>query len=487
MSNPFDQFDGKAGNPFDRFDKGSARAKKPSVAKDSAKGFGSGLLRSALGIVDSAIAATPMGAPLNALNVATGQSPVTGGFKASRIVAPHASQAADYRPETGVGKASQTAGAMSLNALMPGNMLARAANVILPTLGAEAGAAIARASGGDERAQEVARGVGGLVGSGGASVRARVSLPKTAPKVPDQSGTLPRLKAEKDAAYAKLDGSGFRFAPKDARALASEVAATLKAEGGAELYANAGRMVNRVQSVLSQPGGVSLTQLDKLRSQVGKVLNEGDDGRIGGLIRDKIDDFIDASNAPEIRAAREANTRFRKVETIQNAKESAALGAGASGSGGNINNATRQKLRPFIDPNSGQRIRNLTPEESNALRQVVVGTPAQNALRQVGKLSPEGNGLMGVMHGAGLVMSGGKTALLALAGAASKRIADQQTAQSVERLIQLMAQGGRQEAAQAQTQLQALAARNPDVASIYREIIPVLNAGSAIQPAPAAP
>jgi len=474
-----------------------APAPKVSKKRDAAKGFGSGALRSGLGIVDAAMAATPFGAVSNALNMATGQSPVTGGFRASRLIAPHASKAADYRPETGEGRAAQTAGAMSLNAFAPGNMLARAANVVLPTVGAEGAALMTRMAGGDERAQDVARGVGGLVGSGAASVRARVSLPKPTPR-PKAEGigeVRARLKGETQAAYAAVEQAGHRFSPRDSRALSRDVTGLVQSEGGAGIYPKAAAMSRRVQSVLSQKGGVSLTQLDKLRSQVGEVLGKGSDAeaRIGGLIRSKIDDFIDASGAPELRNARAANTRYRKVADIDDAMESAAVQAGSTYSGGNINNATRQKLRPYIDPKSSQRIRNLTPDEQNALRRVVVGTPGQNVLRQVGKLSPEGNGLMQTVHALMLAggfktggVSAGASAAMAVSGAISKRVADRQTAKNVDRLVQLIASGAK-EAPQARVQLESLAKRNPDVASIYREIIPILNAGTAMRPAPVGP
>jgi hypothetical protein len=471
-----------------------APAPKTSKGKDAAKGFGSGVLRSAMGVVDAGLAATPFGAVPNALNMATGQNPVTGRFRASSLIAPHASRMAEYKPETGGGKVAQTAGAMSLNAFAPGNALTRMANVLLPTAGAEIAAGVVRAGGGDERAQDVARGVGGLTGSGAASVRVRMPKPAPRAKAEPIGDVRARLKGETQAAYQAVDSAGHRFSPKDSRALSRDVTSLVQSEGGAGIYPKAAAMARRVQSVLGQKGGVSLTQLDKLRSQVGEVLGKGSDAeaRIGGLIREKIDGFIDASGAPELRAARAANTRYRKVADVEDAIESAALQAGSTYSGGNINNATRQKLRPYIDPKSSQRIRNLTPEEQNALRRVVVGTPGQNALRQVGKLSPEGNGLMQTVHALMLAggfktggVSAGASAAMAVSGAIAKRVADRQTAKNVDRLVQIIAAGGK-EAPQARVQFESLAKRNPDVASIYREVIPILNAGTAFQPAPAA-
>jgi hypothetical protein len=155
---------------------------KPNAAKDVAKSGVAGLVGSVLGLVDTAAAATPFGAPANALNLMAGQRPgVQNALSVSRLIAPRLSKAARYEPLTGAGQVARTAGAMAPNALAPGNAVQRAANVVLPTAGAEAAAGVTRAFGGDEKAQDVARVVGGLVGAGGASVRLGARRPPPSP------------------------------------------------------------------------------------------------------------------------------------------------------------------------------------------------------------------------------------------------------------------------------------------------------------------
>jgi hypothetical protein len=146
---------------------------KPSVSKDVGKGLASGLTQGVLGIADAVLHSTPIGMAQNALNAATGKP--FGAMSAIPAVveafAPHANQFARFQPQTGAGRVAKTAGNMLPNAAVPGNAIARVANVVLPTVGTEMGGAVANAFGAPPAVVAGARAVGGLAGAGAGSVR----------------------------------------------------------------------------------------------------------------------------------------------------------------------------------------------------------------------------------------------------------------------------------------------------------------------------
>jgi hypothetical protein len=84
----------------------------------------------------------------------------------------------------------------------------------------------------------------------------------------------------------------------------------------------------------------------------------------------------------------------------------------------------------------------MSRQERAAAERVVRGTKTQNALRQVGKLSPTGNGLMTAM-GIGGTMVNPVLGVPALVGVGAKALADRGTIKNVERLSQIIRSGGR--------------------------------------------
>lgn len=69
------------------------------------------------------------------------------------------------------------------------------------------------------------------------------------------------------------------------------------------------------------------------------------------------------------------------------------------------------------------------------MERVVKGGPVQNLARLLGKLSPQGNGLMLLLHGTGGIATGGATVPLAALGAGAKKLADQATPRNVDALL----------------------------------------------------
>jgi hypothetical protein len=63
-------------------------------------------------------------------------------------------------------------------------------------------------------------------------------------------------------------------------------------------------------------------------------------------------------------------------------------------------------------------------------------------MRLLGKLSPQGNGLMMMLHGVGGYASGGATLPMAVVGAGAKAVADSATPRNVEQALRVVRAGG---------------------------------------------
>jgi hypothetical protein len=197
----------------------------------------------------------------------------------------------------------------------------------------------------------------------------------------------------------------------------------------------------------TQPIHATLKGLDQTRKVVAAAGKSMDptEKMLAAKIIDRIDDLFDGLDQPgmtlsgdaaagsaALKEARASWAKARKAETISDAIEAAKLRAGTTGTGGNVENAIRQELRKIItDPKKG---RGFSKAEKQAIKHVAYGTGAQNVMRWLGRLSPEGNGLMLALHGLGGMASGGASIPLAIGGAVAKRAADRGTRLQAEAL-----------------------------------------------------
>jgi hypothetical protein len=146
------------------------------------------------------------------------------------------------------------------------------------------------------------------------------------------------------------------------------------------------------------------------------------------------------AGAQALTAARKNASIGFKLDDVNRALSKADLRAASTGSGGNVDNATRQELRRVL-----QQGKSWTPDEAAALDTAIRGTPTQNALRLAGKLSPGGNGLMAALE-IGATALNPMMAIPALGGFAAKSTADNMTKRNVEGLLQLIRAGGNRSA-----------------------------------------
>lgn len=334
----------------------------------------------------------------------------------------------------------------------------------------------------------------GAVGGAAASPR-KARAPKA--KAP----SVEQLRRDKTAAYQAVENAGVTYTPQAMKDLIRGVTDDARAASiNPQRHPRATSMLRQIQKLRRR--SPTLTQLDQLRQVIRRdVANATDPAEafFGRRMIDGLDEFIDAAGAAQVKAgdperaastirqARDLNTRVRKIEAVEDAVESARLRAGSTGSGGNIDNATRQNLRRVLE-----NTRNLTDEERAALESIVVGTRGQNLLRQVGKLSPQGNGLMTALSIGGAAAN----PLLAIptaTGAASKVAADAITQTKVKQLVDLIALGGsRADLVKAERDLAGIAASDPAAAALRKLIAEKLArmaavSGSAPQPAPQQP
>jgi len=301
-------------------------------------------------------------------------------------------------------------------------------------------------------------GVGGnLAGealTAGASKAFGMFNPKPKIMTPEQ------MKAAGEAAYKSADDAGVIFKPESVGRLRDQVYDDF-AEFGfhPKNHPGAGVAYDELAR-LAEGGNVSLKGLDTARkvTQGGFKADNPANNALIGKAAERIDDFAMGAGADDVlsgnpqvaaKALKEARTywqRFRKSEKVNELLERAAVNAGSTGSGGNVENATRQQLKRLLTDK--KLTRGMTPDELSAVKKAVLGTPTQNALRLAGKLSPQGNGLMLYLMGAGSVAAPHVTIPAMAAGYGAKKTAEALTRKSAADLQKLIAVGGSKSALQ---------------------------------------
>lgn len=295
--------------------------------------------------------------------------------------------------------------------------------------------------------------MGGALGAGGFAAvsgagKALAPLLKAKPKPQGDLPSLDDLKALTKRLYNEADQQGASYSPEQLSALYQGVSDEISTTGLGRITPRTHPTTNAMLRQMKGQGDApaSLTELDRLRRLSGSAnVTNPDDQRLSGFIRQNIDEFTDntppssGGNAASIlKQARAANTRLRKSEQIDEALVKAGRRADSTGSGGNWQNASRQNIRRILD--SKKLRRGFTPEEIAQMEKVVRGTPGQNLLRTIGKLSPEGNGLMTMLGIGGAAINPAMGAASG-GGFIAKRASDRAATQSIDDLIRLVRTG----------------------------------------------
>jgi flagellar hook-basal body complex protein FliE len=229
------------------------------------------------------------------------------------------------------------------------------------------------------------------------------------------------------------------------------------------LHPRASRTLKRMQDRVGRD--MSLQELENIRRFTRRdVIDSGAAGGIpgandaekmlGSVIMDEIDGFIGAGKdvakgdglaaADAITNARRLNTVYRKSQKLEDAVEKASNRAATTGSGGNFENALRQEIKKVYEH---QKLASgFNKAEKEAMKKVIDGGPTQNLLRNIGKLSPQGNGLMSMLGMFGLAGSYTNPLLAVppVAGFVAKRMAEKGIKNKFDDLDALVRSGANQ-------------------------------------------
>jgi len=215
--------------------------------------------------------------------------------------------------------------------------------------------------------------------------------------------TFENQRIAKNAAYKAADESGLVFT--------SDELASLAANSREKLFTGAvGTKLNpkfdtHITEALARiddaaEGNMGLIELDELRREIYTIFKKGTgsgvkayDPRMRSVI-DDLDTLIDDKTQGNrlLNAARLAHRRYKKTQILDDRMKMAELETASSGSGGNILNKYKQAILKIM---KNKKERSYFDQgELEAMEAIVRGDISSDLLRQVGKLSPSGNGLM---------------------------------------------------------------------------------------------
>jgi hypothetical protein len=301
------------------------------------------------------------------------------------------------------------------------------------------------------RAKDAAIGAAlGKVGDVGTKAVAKALTPAVK-KVPVKP--LEELQKVKDAAYDAVEKTGVKYAPQSLQGAAQSITQLIGKDIDPGLHPRVASVLNNLNDRFSK-GPLSIKEVDNarrfVRANIFDKASSDEEKRLGGMIVNGLDDFVESAGPADVIAgnaddaakaigtARDMNTRFKKSETVLDALEMAANRAGASGSGGNIDNATRQQMRRVLETT-----KNLSDQEKEILTAIVRGEKLSNVLRMVGKFSPTSGGLPAWLNLFATSVTGPLGLATAAVGAGAKTAADRMTQGSVQDLLRVMQAGGK--------------------------------------------
>jgi hypothetical protein len=343
---------------------------------------------------------------------------------------------------------------------------ARALGMSGPTLGgrvlnsALSGGAISAADtgarGGDTgdvlTSAAIGGGIGGAVPALGAALKAGYGAIKGAPKSGVRIPEIDELKAKGSNAYK---------AAKEFDVVVSQPAMQRLQAGVQDILAEDAwtpelePAINGVWAELGRQAKNNATMggIDTIRKVAVKAAMNGNpsERRLAGKLIEHIDDFASDLSPQDVlkgdvvgatkalQEGRAAWKQYRKAELLDETLDKAERQTARSYSGGNIDNATRQKFDAIL--NNPKQSRQFTATEREIMRQIVKGAPGQNIARLLGKLSPTGSGLMAILQAGGAAAFGPMALAAPVVGMASKAASDRMTSQSVQKLVDAVRSG----------------------------------------------
>lgn len=276
----------------------------------------------------------------------------------------------------------------------------------------------------------------------------------TVPK-PEVSGaklTMDDVRKQAEADYKASEDAGIVLKPETVQEMVGKLTDELAQNGyHPRLQPTTAVALEELSNVAGKP--ITLKGVDTIRQVVNGAaqVTNAKDMRMAGKVIKRIDEMVRnldeskvmmgdaATGVPALLRARDAWARVKKAEIIDEAMARAQRQADRAGSGGNLENAIRQQISRILD--RPRLRRGFSQSEIAQMETIVKGRgKIHDTLRLLGKLSPQGNGLMFALGG----MAGAANPLLLagpLAGMVSKPISTAMTKSGVNTLSQQVLRG----------------------------------------------
>lgn len=299
------------------------------------------------------------------------------------------------------------------------------------------------------------------------------------PALPEKQAvpSISDLKTAAGDAYKRVDNSGLTVSGPAFDSMVTDLQSKLAKKGfDPDLHPDATAAFNRLDKLRSKEAGgqgaeapqdVSFNDVNTLREIAGDAAGAQlpRDAMRGNMIQNHIDDFVDnltpehmsgagadpTAAVADLNQARDLYSRMKQAETIQGVLDKAEIkSAGYSQSGDE--NAIRAGFRQLAL--NDRKMARLTPDVQQAVKDVAMGGPLTNTLRNIGKFAPHGPvaAASGAALGSGAgAMLGGLTgavggssvgaALLPLVGEAARAGATSRTMAAAQRALDTAALG----------------------------------------------
>lgn len=295
-------------------------------------------------------------------------------------------------PQTEGGKFAGTIGEFVGNPetyLGPGGMARKAAMGAASGAGSEAAGELTEGTPLEPAARILGAAAAGLPFSAG-----RTAAGVAAPTVED-------LHDSAEGHYNAMHGFGVELHPDVMDNVATNITTELKTAGYRPIIAP--KTFSVIEELRNPDGPYTTTQeVEAVRRALGKVSMdpaERDAARRAiGQIDDRmaslqpVDAAINPQFAPRVSQeavqARGDYAAMKQAEQVETAQTNAELQAASTGSGANVDNATRQKIRSILT--SPSKRRGYSQADLDSMDQIVRGTFVGNAARLLGKLAPTG-------------------------------------------------------------------------------------------------
>ena len=253
------------------------------------------------------------------------------------------------------------------------------------------------------------------------------------------------------AAYGKAKSVGAVFKPSAYDDFVNDLIPKVKSEGyDVGLHPKAAAVLNRLQSEKGQPQTIENMEILRRVAKNAAGSLDKDERRIGMLIQNNLDDFVDTAGpnsllkgdraaVDALKEARALYSRKSKAEAIEDLIDRAKISA-PNFSGSGMENALRTEFRALAK--NKNRMRGFSPDEQEAIRKVAMGGPVENVLRQFGKLAPTGVVSTGLSSGLGFMLGGpAGAAAIPAAGLVARQGATELTKRNAQFVAELMRQG----------------------------------------------